>query len=262
MPMISIAGVDLHYRVDGPEGAPWLVFDNALGTDLAMWDAQIPVLSNSHRCLRYDRRGHGQSSAPPGPYEVADLGRDLLVLLDHLQIARATFCGLSLGGVVGLWLAQHAPEHFAGMLLSCTAAKIGTREVWQARLEQLDQAGLPSMSHGTIERWFTPDFRREQPQLTEAVRLQIERTDPGGYAGCIRALAATDFREQLGGIRMPLLCLAGQQDPGTPPRDLQFIAERVPGARYLAIPGAHLCNIESASLFNAALQDFAAAATG
>jgi 3-oxoadipate enol-lactonase len=260
MPTASLEGVQLHYRIDGPvDGridAPWLVLCNSLGTTLAMWDAQVTAFARHLRVLRYDRRGHGASSTPPGPYTAADLGDDVLALMNHLGLAQAAFCGLSIGGLTGQWLALHAPERFTRFVLCSTAARIGTEDGWRARVEQVRRLGMPEVARGTMQRWFTPGFVAREPSLVEALRAQVEHTPAEGYVGCIGALIEADFRERLGAIDRPLLAIAGQSDPVTPPADLHFIARRVPGARAVELPGAHLCNVESAAAFTDVVLDF------
>lgn len=256
MPIAQLEGVQLHYRIDGPAGAPWLVLCNSLGCTLAMWDAQVPAFAEQLRVLRYDRRGHGQSSVPPGPYTVANFGRDVLALMEHLEIEQAAFCGLSLGGITGQWLALEAPERFTRFVLCCTGAKVGTEELWRARIEQVRAVGMARIAAEVIPRWFTPDFAAREPSLVEALRKQVEDTPLEGYIGCIGAAAGGDFRERVGAIDRPLLLVAGLEDRVTPPSDLLFIADRVPGARAFGVPGAHLCNVESAADFNELVLEF------
>jgi 3-oxoadipate enol-lactonase len=256
MPIASLEGVQLHYRIDGPAGAPWLVLCNSLGTTLAMWDAQVTAFARHFRVLRYDRRGHGLSSIPPGSYTTADLGGDVLALMDHVGLEEAAFCGLSIGGFTGQWLALHAPERFTRFVLCSTAAKIGTEDGWKVRIEQVRGLGMTETAAGAIQRWFTPGFIAREPSLVEALRKQVESTSPEGYIGCIGALIEADFRASLGAIDRPLLVVAGLADPVTPPSDLHFIARQVPGARAVDLPGAHLCNVESAAAFTDAVLDF------
>jgi 3-oxoadipate enol-lactonase len=256
MPFATLNTVRLHYRIDGAEHLPWLLLCNSLGTDLLMWDAQIDALSAHFRVLRYDRRGHGESSAPPSPYTIDDLGRDVLGLLDALEIPKTHFCGLSIGGLVGQWLALNATERIERLVLCSTAAKIGTEEGWRPRIAQVRDHGLESIADATVLRWFTPAFVEREPAVIEAIRTGLLHTSKDAYIGCCEALIHADFRADLGHIRMPLLAIAGNDDPVTTPDDLRHIADQVGNGRYAEVAGRHICNIESAAEFNAALTTF------
>lgn len=253
MPFLALESHRLHYRVDGPVDAPWLTFCNSLGTDLHMWDRQVQALAAQFRILRYDRRGHGQSSAPPGAYRVADLGADVLALWDHLGVGRSHFCGLSIGGLTGQWLGIHAGARLRTLTLAATAAKIGTAESWQARIAQVQAHGLQPLREGTAERWFTPAFAHAQPAQVEDILQRFVATSVAGYVGCCHAVATADFRATLARITVPTLAIAGDDDPVCPPADLQTIAAGVGQGHAIAVPGRHICNLESADAFTAAL---------
>ncbi|WP_422509858.1 3-oxoadipate enol-lactonase [Stenotrophomonas sp. GZD-301] len=253
MPFLDLPGHRLHYRIDGQADAPWLTFCNSLGTDLHMWDPQVAALSAQFRILRYDRRGHGQSSTPPGPYRMDDLGADVLALWDALGVTASHFCGLSIGGLTGQWLGVHAGQRLHSLTVAATAAKIGTAESWQARIAQVEQAGLAPLREGTAERWFTPDFARDHAATVEDVLQRFVGTSVAGYIGCCQAVASADFRDQLARIRVPTLAIAGSDDPVCPPADLQMIAEHVASGQYRAVAGRHLCNLEAPAAFTAAL---------
>ena len=182
MPHIDLPSHRLHYRIDGHAG-PWLVFCNSLGADLTMWDAQAAGLRDRFRILRYDRRGHGGSGAPAGPYAMDDLGSDVLALMDALEIDRAHFCGLSIGGLTGQWLALNAPERFDRVALCATAARIGSAESWRDRIEAVRVNGLASMTGATRERWFSPEFAARNPAAVDAILGRFAATDAEGYAG-------------------------------------------------------------------------------
>lgn len=247
----------LHYRIDGGRAdAPWLLFCNSLGTDLHMWDAQATALAGPFRVLRYDRRGHGQSTTPPPPYSLADLGKDALALLDALQIGRASFCGLSIGGLVGQWLGINAGHRFERIVVCATAAKIGTAEGWNARIEQVRASGLAPMTAATAERWFTPAYNAAHAGVVAGILDTFVTVDPAAYAGCCAALAEADLREDIQRIGVPVLAVSGDDDPVCPPSDLQFIADRVPDGRHVSLPGRHIVNIESAPAFNRELAAF------
>lgn len=257
MPDLDLASHRLHYRIDGDVvDRPWLLFCNSLGTDLGMWDRQVAALSQTYRVLRYDRRGHGQSSTPPGPYALSDLGRDVLALLDALRIDRVHFCGLSIGGLTGQWLAVHAGDRLHKVVLCATAARIGTRESWEARMEAVRKDGLGGLVAATAERWFTPGFIAAEPEMVRGVLDRFAATSPEGYVGCCAALSGADFRGELDRISHPLLAVSGTDDPVCPPSDLQAIAANVQRGRHVSFPGRHIVNIESSSSFNAVLSDF------
>lgn len=253
MDLLELDAHRLHYRIDGPVDAPWLTFCNSLGTDLHMWDPQVAALSGRFRILRYDRRGHGHSSAPPGLYSAADLGADVLALWDHLGVARSHFCGLSIGGLTGQWLGVHAGTRLHTLTVAATAAKIGTAESWETRIAQVRAQGLLPLREGTAERWFTPAFVAAQPAQVEDILRRFVATSVAGYVGCCHAVATADFRDQLAQIGVPTLAIAGDDDPVCPPADLQAIARGVAHGHAVAVPGRHICNIESADAFTAAL---------
>jgi 3-oxoadipate enol-lactonase len=257
MPYLDRPGHRLHYRIDGNgPAAPWLVFCNSLGTDLRMWDAQMAALSPHFRILRYDRRGHGQSSAPPPPYSLSDLGGDVIALLDALEIGRAHFCGLSIGGLTGQWLAIHGGKRFEKVVVCATAAKIGTVEGWAARMADVRAGGLAPLVPATAERWFTPAFTAAEPGATRAVLESFTATSVDGYIGCCAALAGADLREDIERIANPLLAISGDDDPVCPPSDLDYISARVQQGWHLSLHGRHIVNVEASEAFNAALLGF------
>ena len=257
MPHLNLPTHKLHYRVDDGAGdKPWLTFCNSLGTDLHMWDAQIADFSRDFRILRYDRRGHGRSGAPVPPYSLADLGGDVIALLDALCIERTHFCGLSIGGLTGQWLGIHHGPRFDRIAVCATAARIGTPEGWHARMDEVRANGLESLVPATAERWFTPAFRAARPDAVDAILDSFAATSVEGYAGCCAALAGADLRDGLDRIANPLLAVSGDDDPVCPPADLIAIAAGVQRGRHLSLPGRHIVNLESAAPFNAALKDF------
>lgn len=255
MALLELSTHQLHYRVDGDAG-PWVVFCNSLGTDLHMWDAQVEALSTRFRVLRYDRRGHGQSTAAPGPYTLADLGGDVLALMDALEIERAHFCGLSIGGLVGQWLGIHAPERIERLVVCATAVKIGTAESWNQRIALVQDKGLTPLLDATADRWFTPDFIAANPGVVKDILARFAAVSAEGYAGCCAALAGADLGADIGRITVPVLAISGDDDPVCTPDDLQAIADGVADGRHLSLPGRHIVNIESAGAFSSALADF------
>ncbi|MGF6158055.1 3-oxoadipate enol-lactonase [Ensifer sp. KUDG1] len=258
MAYLDLPSHRLHYRIDGDQSgnAPWLLFCSSLGTDLSMWDAQIADLSPHFRVLRYDRRGHGRSSAPPPPYALSDLGQDVLALMDGLGIERTHFCGLSIGGLTGQWLGIHAGKRFDKIVLCATAARIGTPESWAARVDSVRADGLAGLAAATAERWFSPQFAASHPEAVDRILGAFAATSTDGYIGGCTALAGADLREEIAAIANPMLAISGDSDPVCPPADLEYIAARVRRGRHLSLPGRHIVNIESAETFNAALLEF------
>jgi 3-oxoadipate enol-lactonase len=226
------------------------------GTDLTMWDRQIEALDGQFRILRYDRRGHGLSSSPPAPFSMADLGADVLQLMDHLGIERAHFCGLSIGGQVGQWLALHAGSRFDKVVLCATAVRIGSAQAWAERIQTVTAHGLSPLLAGTVERWFTTTFVAAAPDVIEACVAAFQATSIDGYVGGCAALADADFHESLSSISRPVLAISGADDPVCPPSDLERIARSVADGRHISLPGRHIVNIESAERFNEALRGF------
>ena len=236
---------DLNYLLEGPEDAPVLVLSNSLGTAMEMWDAQAPALRERFRLLRYDTRGHGGSPAPPGPYEIGDLGRDVNHLLDRLGIERASFCGLSVGGMTGMWLAAEAPERVERLVLLCTSALLGPKSVWDERIATATEQGMATLVDGVIERWFTPAFRAENPEVVGKMARTLRETDPGGYAGCCAAIRDMDLRDRLPSVEASTLVVSGAEDPATPPEHGGLIADAIPGSRFEVVPdAAHIANVE------------------
>lgn len=256
MPILDLPTHRLHYRVDGRANAPWLLFCNSLGTDVTMWDRQVADLADDFRILRYDRRGHGLSSAPLGDYTLADLGRDVLALLDVLQIERVHFCGLSIGGLTGQWVAIHAGERIDRLVVAATSARIGTPESWAARSDAVRRDGVKPLVAGTGARWFTEAFRAAEPTVVSEILDRFIGTSVDGYAGCCAALAGADLRREIHRISCPVLAISGADDPVCPPADLATIAARVADGRHVSLSGRHLVNVEAAKDFTAAIRDF------
>jgi 3-oxoadipate enol-lactonase len=230
-----------------------LLLVNSLGTTKAVWDLQMPALSERFRVHRYDMRGHGDAPAPPGPYSMADLGTDLLDLLDQLELERVSLCGLSIGGMVAMWVASEAPERIDRLALCCTSAKLGTPESWDERIAEVRAGGTAAVAVGAIERWFTPGVR---PGVIAPVREMLLATSPEGYAGCCAAIRDMDLRDRLASITAPTLVMAASDDPSTPPEHGEAIAAAIDGARFHVIPRArHLANVERPDEFTAAIME-------
>jgi 3-oxoadipate enol-lactonase len=256
VPFTEANGVRIRYRLEGKPGAPVIVFSNSLGTDLLMWDPQVFALQGEFRILRYDTRGHGLSAVPPGPYLQEQLGTDILALLDAVEIRQAHFCGLSMGGQVGIWLGANAPDRFARLVLCDTAAHIGNPEIWNARIAAIRAGGMPAVVSGAIERWFTPKFIAQSPNVVAGVRRMILDTPPQGYIACCEAIRDTDLTGQASRVLAPTLVISGTHDPATPPAQGRLLASMIRGARYLEFDASHLSNIEAAPQFTSALREF------
>jgi 3-oxoadipate enol-lactonase len=244
------------YEVEGDDKAPWLILSNSLGTGLEMWAPQMPALLKHFRVLRYDTRGHGQSGVTPGPYTIAQLGGDVIALMDHLKIGRAHFCGLSMGGMIGMWLGAERPDRIDRLVLANTAAKIGAPELWNARIGKVDSEGMASIVPGVLERWFTQDYLQRAQQEIDPVRDMLLATSPAGYTANCAAVRDRDQREGLGDIEAPTLVIGGAHDLATPPQDSRLVADRIPGARYIELPAAHLSNWELPAEFTGQLIGF------
>jgi 3-oxoadipate enol-lactonase len=237
--------VDVAHTVDGPAGAPTVVLSNSLGSTPAMWDDQLPALLERLRVVRYDHRGHGASPVPPGPYELDDLGADVLALLDRLGLERVHWCGLSLGGMVGMWMAIHAPERIDRLTLCCTSAKLGPPEMWADRAATVREQGVDAIADAGIERWLSPAFIEREPEISARIRAMLASTPAEGYAACCGVIERMDQTARLGEIRAPTLVIAAADDPATPPEHGELIASAIPGARIEIVPGArHLATVE------------------
>jgi len=234
----------VNHTLEGPEDAPVLVLSNSLGSTLEMWDDQASVLRERFRLVRYNQRGHGGSPVPSGPYEIVDLGLDMLALLDRLEIERTSFCGLSIGGLVGMWLASEDPGRVERLVLCCTAARFDP-DMYDARAHKVRAAGVGSISDTVLERWFTPEFRASRPETLEWAESMLRSTPTEGYAGCCEVLRDADVRSRLGEIRAPTLVIAGAEDPAATVEQAEEIRDSIPGARLSVIENAaHLANIE------------------
>ncbi|WP_332762360.1 3-oxoadipate enol-lactonase [Pseudomonas koreensis] len=253
MAFVQLADGELHYEIQGPAQAPVLVLSNSLGTDLHMWDAQMPAFTEHFRVLRFDTRGHGQSLVSEGPYSIEQLGHDVLGLLDALHIERAHFCGLSMGGLIGQWLGINAGHRLHKLIVCNTAAKIGDPSVWNPRIETVLRDGAAAMvalRDASIARWFTPDFSTAYPAAANKITDMLAATNPQGYAANCAAVRDADFREQLASINVPLLVIAGSEDAVTPPSGGHFIRDHVRGAEYAEFYAAHLSNVQAGADFS------------
>ena len=234
-----------HHLIEGPEHAPVLIMGSSLGTDAAMWDAQR-ALAGRFRVIRYDHRGHGGSAVPDPPYEIADLARDVLALMDALGVERAHHCGLSIGGMIAMWLGAHAPERVGRIVAICTSAQLGPAAMWQERAAAVLAAGTTEpVADAVVDRWLTPPFAAAHPQARDRLRAMLTGCDPVGYAACCGAIERMDLRADLPRIAAPTLVISGSDDPATPVEHQRLIAEAIPGARHeIVAPAAHIAAVE------------------
>jgi 3-oxoadipate enol-lactonase/4-carboxymuconolactone decarboxylase len=246
---VSSNGVKLRYRVDGPADGPALLLSNSLGTTLELWDAQVAEWSRHARVIRYDTRGHGGSSVPPGDYTLDQLGQDALAVLDAAGARTAHVCGISLGGLTAMWLGVNAPNRVSSLIVANTAAKVGTVELWTARIAKVRNEGMTAIADLAMANWFTEGFRREQPDVVARFHAMVAACPPDGYAGCCAALRDADLREAITGIRARTMVIGGDQDPSTPLARSEEIQRSIPGAVLVTFPCAHLSNVELAHEF-------------
>jgi 3-oxoadipate enol-lactonase len=249
MPKINADGCAIHVEVEGPEGAPALMLSNSLGTDLHMWDEQVAAFTRRFRLVRYDRRGHGQSETPKGPYTMERLGRDVLAILDGLGIEAVNWCGLSMGGMVGQWLGAHAPRRIDKLILSNTSCFFSDKTMWSGRLKLVRERGLAGIVDANMERWFTKTFRDRSPQTVARIRTMFLATNIDGYVACGEAIRTMDHRSLLAQIGAPTLVIAGRHDPTTTLEAGEFIAQHMPDARLTVLETAHIANIEQPEVY-------------
>nr|WP_245624108.1 3-oxoadipate enol-lactonase [Jannaschia donghaensis] len=248
-------GCRLHVSDEGPRDGPVVVFANSLGTDMRLWDAILPLLPTGLRVVRYDKRGHGQSDVPDGPYSMGTLVSDAEAVMDHLDVAGVTFVGLSVGGMIAQGLAVKRPDLIARMVLSNTAAKIGTPAFWDDRIATVRARGMAAIADGVMERWFGRDFRAT-PKLA-IWRARFCDVSPEGYAGCCAAISGTDFYTSTSGLRLPTLAIAGPEDASTPPDLVRETADLIPGSKFALIRRAgHIPCVENPAEYARILTEF------
>lgn len=252
----TLNDVTIHYTLDGDPRAPVLLLSNSLGTSLAMWQPQIEQLSQHFYVLRYDTRGHGQSGVTPGPYSIAQLGGDVVALLDHLEIERAHLCGLSMGGITAMWLALHHPQRVNRLILSNTAAYIGPPDNWTVRAAAVRRDGIESIAGAVVSRWLTPEYARTHPNQVGELVAMLSATPAEGYAANCVAVRDNDLRREVAGIQAPTLIIAGSGDLPTPPADGKFLHAQIAHSQYIELDAAHLSNQQQAAKFNTAVINF------
>jgi 3-oxoadipate enol-lactonase len=256
---IEVHGVNINYRIEGPEGAPCITFSHALCNNLTLWDDQATLLSDRYRVLRYDHRGHGMSDAPTGPYSFTELIADAIALWDELGIKTSHWAGLSIGGMMGYGMAQDHSDRVLS-LIACDSrpdAPPDYQGYFQYRIDTAREMGMEGLVEPTVERWFTPETVAANPSVLDKVRDMIRGTNPIGHEGCCEALKTLSFGSRLGEIAVPTMIIGGAADKGAPPDVLAEAAEAIPGARHEVVDAAgHISNLENPAGFNAVLEDF------
>ncbi len=256
MAMIEVDGCALNVEVDGPDAAPVLMLSNSLGTDLHMWDGQMSGFTTQFRVVRYDRRGHGKSAVPPGPYTMERLGRDVVGILDQLGIEKINWCGLSMGGMVGQWLGANAPGRIDRLVLTNTSCYYPAKEPWHERIATVRQNGVASIADAMMGRWFTQGFIEREPATVAAVKDMMIATPAAGFIANCEAVRDMDHRDILPSIKAPTLMVAGRYDVATPVEAVEYIRARIPGAALTLLDAGHMSNIEQASDFTAEVIGF------
>jgi len=256
MPVIDADGCPINVQVEGPERAPVLMLSNSFGTTLAMWKGQVEPFTKQFRLVRYDRRGHGKSGCPKGPYTMERLGRDVLAILDTLGIKKINWCGLSMGGMVGQWLGANAPERVDRLVLTNTSSYFPDKAAWNDRLKLVREKGVAAFAAANMERWFTKGFLERSPEAVAPIREMFAATQLEGYIACGEAVRDMDHRALLPKITAPTLVIAGRHDPATPLEANEYIKNQIPGAKLAVLDAAHMSNVEQRDGYTAAVLGF------
>jgi 3-oxoadipate enol-lactonase len=256
MGQLETATGSFRVEIEGPADAPVLMLSNSLGTNLHMWDPQMPELTKRFRVVRYDTRGHGGSIADAGPYSIASLSRDALAIMDALKLQQVNWLGLSLGGMTGQWLLAHTPQRIGRAVLANTSSHIPDPRAYNTRVVIVQKQGMAAVTQAVVERWFTPGFQQRDPAAVERVAQMLRTTPPQGYTAACAAVRDMDQRETVRLARAPVLVIAGTHDPATPAVLGQGIAASIPGAEYVELDAAHLSNVEQPEAFTAAVLKF------
>lgn len=256
MSIAHINGIDVFYLTDGDPHKPAIIFSNSLGTDHSMWDGQLENLRRDFYLIRYDTRGHGLTNAPKGPYSIDQLGKDVISLLDYLSIDKAFFCGISMGGLIGQWLAIHTPKRIEAIVIANTASKIGAEQAWNERAALVRRDGLHAIAESAPSRWFTPEFYGFNRSGVNELLINLKNMNPEGYASCCEALAKEDLRDGISKINIPVLIIAGDKDPVTTVEDARVMQSQIKGSQITFLPASHISNIEAEAKFNQAIKQF------
>ena len=262
MPLIDAKDCQICVQVEGPERAPALILSNSLGTTLEMWDAQVAPFTKEYRLVRFDRRGHGRSGVPKGPYSMERLGRDVLAIMDALGIQKAHWCGLSMGGMEGMWLGANAADRFDKIILANTSCHYANKEFWNERITTIrESGGLAPVADRLTGAWFTKEFRERAPATVERLKAGLAATPVEGYIACGEAVRDMDHRDMLAQITAPTLVIIGRHDQATTPEAGKFICSRIPDASIVIIDAAHISNVEQPTQFSDAVLGFLARPT-
>ena len=250
MPSVQSDGCPINYEVEGPQNAPVLILSNSIATNLHMWDDQAPTFSKQFRLVRYDRRGHGKSGAPKGPYTMEMLSRDALAVADAAGAKKFNWCGLSLGGMVGQWLGTNAPERLNKLVISNTNFYYTEKQPWDDRIKLVTEKGMGALADPMMERWFTPETRARAPEKVARVRAMLAATSVDGFVGCCYAIRAMDFRETNKNIAVPTLVMVGAKDNATLPTYGEAMVAQIKGSKLATIPdAAHISNVEQPKIY-------------
>ena len=242
--VITVNGINIHYKLEGPENGPSIVFSNSLGTDMRIWDEVISYLPKNLKILRYDKRGHGLSDCPNSPYSMGVLVNDIEALMDTLKLKNSLFIGLSIGGMIAQGLAVKRLDLVSAMVLSNTAARIGNRQIWEDRISRVKSSGMKSLTEETMKRWFSKKF--VQNKEFNIWKNMFERQAAEGYTGCAHAISGTDFYTPTSGLRLPTIAIAGSEDGSTPPDLVRETCNLIPGSKFNLIKGVgHIPCVEA-----------------
>lgn len=255
MKQLNREGWRMAYEV-GDGDHPPLILCHALGADRTMWDPLAEHLETERRLITFDHRGHGESAAPAAPYAMTELGGDVISLADHLGLQRFDFCGISMGGQVGLWVAIHHPQRVRRLALANTGAKIGTDTAWEERIATVRDGGMGSIAPAVVERFFSDRWRARHPEQTQAALEVLLSIDPEGYVGCCAAIRDADLTESVSSIQSPTLLIGGHHDVSTPPEAQEWLAANIPDADLKLLDAAHLSSVERPAEFASALRSF------
>jgi len=257
LPFATIHNARMFYRMQGNAGLPVLVLSHSISTDHAMWELQVENLLPHFQILRYDTRGHGASDATAGEYSIEMLGNDILALADRLEISQFVFCGLSLGGAIGQWVAAHAPERVTHLVLANTSPQFVPRTNWETRIAAVRKGGMSAVVDVAMQRFFSSETLAKQDPQVASIRSVFLGTDPVGYLGCCAALRDMNHSDLLKQIKAPTLVISGDRDVATPwSGHGERLAQEIPGARAIHLPAAHLSNLERPHSFTTALLEF------
>jgi 3-oxoadipate enol-lactonase len=258
MPFLNTNNHTVHFQFEDFKQKETIIFSNSLGTDFSMWDNVVQHLAKKINVLRYDTRGHGQSSLTPHfeKLSIADLGKDVLALLDHLQLEKVHFCGLSMGGLIGQWLGINASNRFKTITIANTAAKIGNEEGWNSRIALVKNEGFENLSKATEERWFTENFRKNSPDTVATIINKFKLNDRNGYTANCGAIRDADFRLELSQIECPILIITGDKDEVTNIEHAEFLNKNIANSKLVILEAAHLSAVEQASQFAGLVSDW------